>query len=63
MRTRTLIGATALCVLMLASPASAGIEVGEEAPDFQGEGYFNTEPITVGALKGRLIFLELFSTT
>ena len=61
-RIRALVGASAL-VLLLASPASAGVEVGEEAPDFSAGGCINSEPISIAELKGRLILLELFSTT
>jgi hypothetical protein len=61
-RIRTLVGATAL-VLLLAAPASAGVEVGAEAPDFSAGGCLNSEPITLAELKGRLVLLELFSTT
>jgi hypothetical protein len=61
-RTRCLLGALAL-VLMLSSPASAGVEVGSEAPDFGAGGQFNSEPVKLSELKGRLILLELFSTT
>lgn len=61
-RIRMLVGALAL-VPLLAAPASAGLEVGAEAPDFSAGGCLNSEPISVGELKGRLILLELFSTT
>ena len=47
---------------MLATPASAGLEVGEEAPDFESGGILNSEPIALSDLKGRLILLELFGT-
>ena len=63
MRIRTLLGATALFVLLLASPAVAEQAVGEEATSFGAAGYINTEPVEISDLKGRLILLELFSTT
>ncbi len=64
MRIRTLLGATALA-LLLASTAwtEGGVPVGDEAPDFDGGDVINSEPVKIGDLKGRLILLELFSTT
>ena len=61
---RGFLGALAV-VFLLATPASAGdgLEVGAEAPDFGSEGCFNTEPVKLSDLKGRLVLLELFSTT
>ena len=56
------LGALAL-VFLLATPASAGIEVGADAPDFESEGTFNTEPLKLSDLRGRLILLEFFKTT
>ena len=61
-RSRCFLGAIAL-VLMLSTSASAGVEVGAEAPDFGAEGQFNSEPVKLSDLKGRLVLLELFSTT
>jgi len=61
-RKRLFLGAIAL-VFALAAPASAGVEVGAEAPEFEADGYINTEPVKLGDLKGRLILLELWKTT
>ena len=63
MRRPLLAGAVALCALLSAGPASAGVEVGAEAPTFDAGDFINTEPVTIADLAGRLIFLELFSTT
>ena len=63
MRTRTLAGLMALAVFLMAAPASAEVGVGEEAPSFGAGAYINTEPVELEQLKGRLILLELFSTT
>ncbi len=62
---RTLAGAIALSLLLLVAPASAGegVEIGAEAPDVSGGDFINTEPVKLSELKGRLILLELFSTT
>ena len=63
MKIRTLLGALALTPLVFAVPAEAGVEVGAEAPDFGAGDYFNIEPVKLSELAGRLVFLELFSTT
>ena len=63
MRPRTLAGALALTLLLAATPASAGVEVGAEAPDFDGGEFINSEPFKISDMKGRLMLLELFSTT
>ncbi len=63
MRIRTLAGAVALSILLTATPASAGVEIGAEAPDVTGQGFINTDPVKLSELKGRLILLELFTTT
>ena len=60
---RTFAGAVALSLLLLATPASAGVEIGAEAPEVTGADFINTEPVKLSELKGRLILLELFSTT
>ena len=62
MRIRTILGATALSLLLMTSPAYAEVEVGAEGPDVTGDGYFNTDPVKMSDLKGRLILLELFGT-
>lgn len=56
-------GALALSALLAAVPARAEVPVGDDAPDVKAEAYLNTEPVTLAKLKGRLILLELFTTT
>lgn len=63
MRIPIVAGALALGVLFSAGPASAGLEVGAEAPSFEAADYINTEPVQIADLSGRLILLELFKTT
>jgi hypothetical protein len=46
----------------LSSPAFAKVGVGDVAPDFEGRDFFNTSPVTLKQLRGRLVFIELFST-
>ena len=66
---RCFLGALAAVFLLvnpgLMPPASAGdgIEVGADAPDFDSDGTFNTEPLKLSDLRGRLILLEFFKTT
>jgi hypothetical protein len=45
-----------------AEVASAKVAVGDRAPDFEGRDFFNTPPVTFQSLRGRLVFVELFST-
>jgi peroxiredoxin len=53
---------TGAALLLAASPAAAGIGSGDVAPDFEGKSFFNTAPITLQSLRGRLVLFELFST-
>lgn len=56
--------ATSLAALaVLAHPASAELAVGAEAVDVEARAHINIEPVKLSELKGRLILLELFSTT
>lgn len=63
MGSRTLAGAFALTLLLAVTPASAGVEIGADAPEVTGGDFINTEPVKLSELKGRLVLLELFSTT
>jgi hypothetical protein len=63
MRIRTVAGAAALALLLHAPSVRAEKAVGEEAITFGSGGCLNTEPVEVGNLVGRVILLELFSTT
>ena len=64
MRKQLAAGALALCVLLSAGPAMAGgVDVGAEAPSFGAGAFINTEAVSIEDLAGRLILLELFSTT
>jgi hypothetical protein len=44
------------------APAHAKLGEGDVAPDFEGRDYFNTSPVSLKLLRGRLVFIELFST-
>lgn len=49
-------------VLTVAAPAESKLESGQVAPDFEGKSWINTEPTSLRDLRGKLVFLELFST-
>ena len=63
MRRLPVVGACLLGALLASHPADAGVDVGAEAPNFKAEHTYNSDPITIADLGGRLILLELFSTT
>jgi hypothetical protein len=48
--------------LVPTAPASAKLGEGDLAPDFEGKDFFNTSPVSLKQLRGRLVFIELFST-
>ncbi len=64
-RSLRLLAATSFAVVLstLSPPARAELEVGADAPDVKAREYLNTEPLALQDLRGRLVFLELFSTT
>ena len=58
------LGALVASFLFLGSSDTvAAVAVGDEAPEVTGGAHFNCEPVKLSDLKGRLVFLELFSTT
>jgi hypothetical protein len=61
---RRIAPALALAALIgaAAPDARAGVAVGDNAPDFEGSEFFNTEAVSLQALRGRLILFELFAT-
>ena len=63
MKTTVLLGGVLLGTLLLAAPpVEAKLEPGVIAPDFEGKAWINTDPTSLKDLRGRLVFLELFST-
>ena len=56
-------GALSLSLLLAPPPARAELQPGAEAVDVTAQEYINTEPVALLELKGRVILLELFSTT
>ena len=56
-------GLSLLALLLVTLPAQAKRAPGLMAPDFEGKSFFNTDPTSLRDQRGRLVFLELFSTT
>jgi hypothetical protein len=55
--------ALAAIVLLGAAPATAEVPLGEDAPEVEAQDFINTQPVKLTDLSGRLILLELFTTT
>ena len=53
----------ALAFALGAVPAAGGLEVDAEATDVSARAHINIDPVTLNDLRGRVILLELFSTT
>ncbi|MGE0192659.1 MAG: hypothetical protein AB7T63_11530 [Planctomycetota bacterium] len=53
----------ALLLGLAVGPAHAGPEVGMDATDVSAQAHINIDPVTLAELKGRVILLELFTTT
>lgn len=64
-RSLSLLGAYALLLALSTTSAVAGPELGagDVAVPFEGKDFVNTEPLTFKDMRGRMILLELFSTT
>lgn len=58
---RVLLAGCALALFCV--PARAELAVGADAVEVEAADFFNTEPLKLSELKGRLVLLELFSTT
>lgn len=46
-----------------AAPVGAEVAPGEDAPEVEAKAFLNIEPLKLTDLTGRLILLELFTTT
>lgn len=64
-RATTALATTALGLglLLAPGPAQAAVEVGAEAVEVEAQDFVNVEPLKLTDLRGRLILLELFTTT
>ena len=62
---RTLYAAAALAAGLAFAPgtASAHLDLGEKAPDFEGKEYIGIDgPVSLKSLQGRVVLLEVFRT-
>jgi hypothetical protein len=57
--TRLLI--TAIALLLVAAPAHGDPRVGQPAPDVAGERWINSPPLTLEALRGRVVLVEFWT--
>jgi hypothetical protein len=51
----------ALSVWAVWPRAGAAITNGRAAPDVAGENWINSKPLTIGALKGRVVLVEFWT--
>ena len=49
-------------LLMAAAVPTLAAEVGEPAPGFEGKEFLNSPELTMNALRGKLIYYEVFRT-
>jgi len=52
----------AFAVLLLSFSVYAGSNVGKEAPEISAKKWFNTEPLTLAALRGKVVLLEFWGS-
>ena len=53
--------ALALSSWVVSPKAGAAITIGAAAPDVAGENWLNSKPLTIGALKGRVVLVEFWT--
>ena len=41
--------------------AQRGVRIGQPAPEVTGGPWINSEPLTLGALRGRVVFVEFWT--
>jgi len=63
MRNILIAGALLGILLCSGTSAQAAPTTGDPAAAFEGKEFFNTEPVSLADLRGRVVFLELFATT
>lgn len=51
----------ALSIWTLWPKVGAAITIGTAAPDVAGENWLNSKPLTIGALKGRVVLVEFWT--
>jgi len=53
--------ALALSIWAVSPEGGAAITNGATAPDVAGENWFNSKPLTMGELKGRVVLVEFWT--
>ena len=59
----TVMGLAVVGLAALPPPAGAerGIRIGQAAPEITGGPWINSEPLSLGALRGRVVFVEFWT--
>jgi hypothetical protein len=50
-----------LGTLMFAASGAGAVSIGKPAPDVAGQSWINSRPLTIDALKGRVIMVEFWT--
>ena len=61
MSMRPVMTAAAALLLLVATTTAADPRIGQPAPDITGERWINSAPLTLGALKGRVVLVEFWT--
>jgi len=56
-----ILGVVALVALPNIAGAERGIRVGQPAPEITGGPWVNSAPLSLGALRGRVVFVEFWT--
>jgi hypothetical protein len=56
-----ILGVVGLVALPHTSGAERGIRVGQPAPEITGGPWVNSAPLSLGALRGRVVFVEFWT--
>ena len=51
----------AIALLALAAPAAAEPRAGQPAPELTGERWINSAPLSISALRGRVVLVEFWT--
>ena len=60
---RLIVGVALTTAFFLAALPAHALDVGDQAAEFEGKDFFNTDAISLKDLRGRVVLFELFSTT
>jgi hypothetical protein len=58
---RTLIAAAALAGLVVSGAHAQALRIGAPAPDFAGGPWINSTPLTIEALRGRVVLVDFWT--